>query len=776
MAAMHVERVGGGYSYGVDPYGGSPRRPRPVAPKGAVSCVVKDFEAEGVRAIEVLQGGATVWTAEEDGSIKLRNGFTGEVAHTVPAKGAGLVERLYASQDLMWVGLNDGSVRVYDHLVVDHEWPSAEEPEKPHTGPVRFFCPLYDDSMLSGSTDGLIIKWAGAEPSPYTHVAKARPSTSLTALEAYSTFVFAGDLQGNIYVMTSDTLEVVRTFEAHPSATVTCLKYMDGVLFSGGSDGKLRAWSQVTQRDPDMTEVGDETWHDVSIRRLVGDPRSHQMWSIDESGRIHKWESTAPFAQRNAIVDQETGDTAALECGSFHDLTTFASWDAVRVWSTGSNGANFSWFAQWSRAEEQMQEAIRDMNIVIETDQTRLATWQADIDKISEIDERRKRNLAHAMAANTEKGVLYLYLRKWHAWLRKSHEVKRRLAVAQCLERTTDGALRRIYFDKLYNFLRGNKQARQKQAMLENILCTTERGLRHTYWKKINQYRQMKKKEQHRQDLADTLMRQSDVGLLRIYYRKLHKYPAISQMNKKRVAVAEALLRAAGQGVQRLYYFKLVRYLQVAKRLATKRTLAEVMGNANSRGMQRVYFHKFMKWGSALKSREQQRDIANMLKSHQERNLLAIYQQKADEWLGKQTLINKTQEVKDKTAKHEDLLQQQEKEKARMKRLEALEQMRKRRDDLKKKRDMLKEKLQAVKDENDELKDRVQVAAKREEQNKATREKLKDTMAKLKQVALNFDSDHQLIITTTDKCMLSPPLPSPPPPSLWQIYWPPHHH
>ena len=298
QAVTHVERVGGGYSYGVDT-SGSPRRPKPVAPKGAVSCVVKEFDAPGVRAVEVLQGGATIWTAEEDGSIKLRNGFTGEVAHTVPAKGAGLVERLYASQDLMWVGLNDGGVRVYDHLVVENDWPSESEPEKPHTGPVRFFCPLYDDSMLSGSTDGLIIKWAGSDAdedvSPYTHVCKSSVSTSLTALEAYSTFVFAGDLQGFIYVLDSDTLEVLRSFEAHPSATVTCLKYMDGILFSGGSDGFIHAWAQVTHREPDRTVIGDETWHDCAIRKLVGDPRSHQMWSVDESGRIQKWESTAPF-------------------------------------------------------------------------------------------------------------------------------------------------------------------------------------------------------------------------------------------------------------------------------------------------------------------------------------------------------------------------------------------------------------------------------------------------------------------------------------------------
>ena len=299
---MAAQRVGGGYSYGLDPVSGSPRRPQPVAPKGAVSTVVKEFDASGVRAIEVIQGGATLWTAEEDGSIAVRNGFTGEVAHRTQTDGSGLVERLYATNNnLMWVGMNDGGVKVYDSFLVDVEWPPVgQQSEKPHTGPVHFFCPIYDGSMLSGSTDGLIIKWevqenVGEGEEAFKHIRKATPSQTLSALEAYSTYIFAGDLSGNVYVLDTEFLHTKRFFEAHPSATVTCLKYMDGLLFSGGSEGTIAAWSHVTQRDPDKTVIGDEEWHASPIRKLIGDPRAHQMWSVDDTGKVRKWESTAPF-------------------------------------------------------------------------------------------------------------------------------------------------------------------------------------------------------------------------------------------------------------------------------------------------------------------------------------------------------------------------------------------------------------------------------------------------------------------------------------------------
>eukprot|EP01064_Diplonema_japonicum_P025449 TRINITY_DN36876_c0_g1_i1.p2 TRINITY_DN36876_c0_g1~~TRINITY_DN36876_c0_g1_i1.p2 ORF type:complete len:911 (+),score=340.06 TRINITY_DN36876_c0_g1_i1:42-2774(+) len=771
---MSAQRVGGGYSYGMDPVSGSPRRPKPVAPKGAVSSVVKEFEASGVRAIEVLQGGATLWTAEEDGSIAVRNGFTGEIAHKTQPSGAGLVERLYATNSYMWVGFNDGGVKVYDHLVVDEEWPSAMSPlpetDKPHTGPVHFFCPVYDGSMLSGSTDGLIIKWAAPEkiddeddernpdePAPFTHIQRASPSTSLTALEAYSTFVFTGDLQGNVNVLDSESLQSLRVFEAHPSATVTCLKYMDGMLFSGGSEGLINAWGQVTQRHPDRQPIGEEGWHDCPIRKLIGDTRAHQMWSIDDSGRVHKWESTAPFGPRNSqSEDSNIEGGAPLECGAFRDLTTFASWDAVRVWSTGSNGANFSWFAQWSRAEEQMQEAIDGMQVIINKDQAGLDSWQKFIDNIMAIDKRRTQNLAHALMVNTTKGLLYIYQRKWAAWLAKKYEINRRSAVTECLARSMTQGLIRVYYDKLGAIALQGKKQRQKLAMVDSILCTTKKGLRRAYWKKINAYRFKKKKEQHKTDLAEALVANTEKGLMRFSYRKWTRFLDRMRIRKKREQVASALLRSGDIGLMRVYYFKWVNWRQVAKRNAKKSALAETMMNNSVRGMQRVYFLKFWKWGQGLREKEKKKALADLLQRNTEKGLLALYQQKCDEWLNMHMKNKAENELAEKEKKLADLQRQQEEEKERMKRIEALEDLRSKRDALKQKRDALKERVAEAKKSNEDIRKDIQNKKDSDEDVRATREKLNDVMAKLKEVALNFDLDHQLILTTTDKCKSIP--------------------
>eukprot|EP01059_Diplonema_ambulator_P011905 TRINITY_DN21974_c0_g1_i3.p1 TRINITY_DN21974_c0_g1~~TRINITY_DN21974_c0_g1_i3.p1 ORF type:complete len:941 (+),score=440.19 TRINITY_DN21974_c0_g1_i3:38-2824(+) len=771
---MAAQRVGGGYSYGVDQVSGSPRRPKPVAPKGAVSSVVKEFEAAGVRAIEVLQGGATLWTAEEDGSIAVRNGFTGEIAHRTQPSGAGLVERLYATTSYMWVGFNDGGVKVYDHLVVDEEWPSSMNPlpetDKPHTGPVHFFCPAYDGSMLSGSTDGLIIKWAAPErmdedeenrnpdePAPFTHIQKSTPSSSLTALEAYSTFVFTGDLQGKINVLDSEYLQPLRVFEAHPSATVTCLKYMDGMLFSGGSEGLINAWAQVTQRVPDRQPIGEEGWHDCPIRKLIGDPRAHQMWSIDDSGRVHKWESTAPFGPRNSQTeDSHIEGGAPLECGPFRDLSTFATWDAVRVWSTGSNGANFSWFAQWSRAEEQMQEAIDSMQVIINRDQAGLDSWQKFIDNIMAIDKRRTENLAHTLLVNTKKGLLYVYKRKWAAWLAKKHEINRRMAVSECLARSMTTGLIRVYYDKMNTITLKAKKERQKLAMVESIMCTTKKGLRRAYWKKINAYRFKKKKEQHKRDLAEALVANSEKGLLRKYFRKCLRFVDRMKIRAKREQVAGSLLRSCDSGLLRIYFFKLMNWRQVAKRKTKRAALAETMMNNSRRGMQRVYFLKFWKWGQGLRDKEKKKALAEMLKRNTEKGLLATYQQKCEEWLNAHMQKKKENELEEKTKRLEELLKQQEAEKERMKRIEALDELRKRRDELKKRRDELQGNIDAMKAGNDDIRDQIQKKKDSDEDIRATREKLNDVMAKLKEVALNFDQDHQLIITTTDKCKSIP--------------------
>eukprot|EP00755_Sulcionema_specki_P003620 Sspe_Gene.3759::Locus_1251_Transcript_1_1_Confidence_1.000_Length_2656::g.3759::m.3759 len=352
-----IPRVGGGYLYGNEGQAHSienPSRPRPTQPKGQVSMMVKEFDAAGVRAVEVIQGGATVWTAEDDGTIAIRNGFSGEVAHRITPKSAGQVTRMFATDYTMWVGMNDGSIFCYDHLTAMENFTSKHD--KPHNASVLFFCPImFNGNVLSGSSDGKIVKWTdvtdaegeSAEKQPFEQLQSVQVAKSLTALEAYGTFVFAGDLNGNVYMFDAATLQKKFTFEAHPNVSVTALKYMDGLLFSGGSDGMIYAWSHVTQHQTTSQTIG-EGWHDAPIRKLVADSRAHQMWSVDASGVVHKWESNFPFAKRNA--QNEEGESEPMQCGGFVDMAQLTTWDAVRVWSTGSNGANCSWFATWSRA------------------------------------------------------------------------------------------------------------------------------------------------------------------------------------------------------------------------------------------------------------------------------------------------------------------------------------------------------------------------------------------------------------------------------------------
>eukprot|EP01063_Lacrimia_lanifica_P024102 TRINITY_DN32065_c0_g1_i1.p1 TRINITY_DN32065_c0_g1~~TRINITY_DN32065_c0_g1_i1.p1 ORF type:complete len:919 (+),score=450.28 TRINITY_DN32065_c0_g1_i1:44-2800(+) len=762
-----VERVGGGYDieYLERDHLSSPRRGIPQAPTGAMSSVVKEFDAPGVRAVEVLQGGATIWTAEEDGTITLRNGFTGDVAHKVPAQGAGLVERLFATTDLMWVGFNDGSIRVYDHLVVEKEWPSNDSEPKPHQGPVRFFCALYDDSILSGSTDGQIIKWAGSSqraeedpeaPPQYSHLCTATTPAPLSSLEAYSTFVFAGDHQGHIHVYDAESLELINSFEAHPSATVTCLKYMDGMLFSGGSDGNLRAWASVSQRDREPGEITiGEGLHDCAIRKLIADPRAHQMWSIDEKGTLNKWESTAPFGLRNSTAGegQEGGDGAPLECGAFQDMACLAAWDAVRVWSTGSNGVNFCWFAQWNRAEEQMQEAIEAMNYMIENDQTMLAHWQKHIDKINDVDKKRKTHLALVMASSSDKVLLETYRAKWVQWLNVRHTQRTRVQIAQSMEQSHRVAnLLRVYYDKLLNWRRCQRQARAAAARTQCITHALVKGLRRRYWIKLESFCNKKRQESLRQRAGEGLLMSTSNGLRRIYLRKWLRFLHKRRQHMKRVNVASALLRSTEVGLTRVYYFKWLNFRALSKQQATKRHIAEMLQNIMQRDLRRQFFFKFLAFGEESRQKVQAERMSTALKESRKRHLLAVYQQKCDDWAHEQEKTKARAHYQTRNEYYKELLAKQEAEKERMKRIEELEKKKQHRMELEKRREELKARLGSLQEQRDQLKKRISDKEEAEKRVKEARETLNDTMAKLKELSLNFEGDYQMISKMWGKC------------------------
>eukprot|EP01062_Namystynia_karyoxenos_P069276 TRINITY_DN64800_c0_g1_i1.p1 TRINITY_DN64800_c0_g1~~TRINITY_DN64800_c0_g1_i1.p1 ORF type:complete len:1063 (+),score=404.40 TRINITY_DN64800_c0_g1_i1:115-3189(+) len=773
-------RVGGGYAREGSP---SPRRQgrRPQTPRRAVSALVKEYPARGVTAIEVIQGGATVWTGEADGSINVRNGFTGEVATstrpeegkdpvTISPHGEATCVRLFATETHMWAGMNDGGVRVFDHLVVVQVWPEAQSVERPHSTSVEFFCQLYDGSVLSGDIECNLIKWSGEQPEaadgaqspagPFQQLVR-RPSRdgqegtdgdwprSLSALDASGTYVYIGDRTGRVHVLDADTLSILHGWDTG-HGSVTAARFMDGLLFTGGSDHTIRIWQHASQevaadlREPIkvITLEGGEDGSGAMVSRLISDLRAHLLWVVDERGTVTKLESTAPFAQR---------DDAQLHLGPFADIAAFTTWDAVRVWSTGSNGANFSWFAQWSRAEEQMQEAIDGMKSIISQDTQELDKWRKLIDEFSRIDSRRKDCLVKALEANTVRGLQHVYFRKWFLWLRKLHEVRRRMAIADCMFRNTTLGCTTIYWGKLLRYWQQHKTLRQKKAMCNNILATTTKGLRRIYWKKIDEFRHNQKREALKRQLGESLLQTTEAGVVRRYLRKTLRYVDRQKIQSKRQEYAGVLMRSTDSGLRRVYYFKMARFLHFAARRRRRAAVGRALAANTVRGMQRVYYRKFNAWGEGLKHQRQKKDLAESLRRSTARGLMTLYQQKCDLWLENYRKNHLEDAIRARREQLEKLKEQERAMQGRLERRRQLQEMREKKGKLEGDKAGLQSELDRLREEYKRLEREKEEKARHATELRKKAMTLDDAMSRLKEMALNFDSDYEAIQKMADR-------------------------
>ena len=251
--------------------------------------VIHEFSAS-VRCLELTQGGASVWTGENDGSISIRNGMTGDIVHKIPGTDEMYVDTLFATETHMWVGMNDGTVRIYDHLV----YILVSEAQF-HTDSVTSFAVTFDGKVFSASADCSIVKW-DTEANSFALMTKlCGPTTKMIrTIACYGYNLFSAGDDNVIRCMDTEagSGQDVREFHGHEDA-VNCLLVQDGYLFSGSKDNTIRAWNmEHGECILTLGGGGPDQIHEAPITAMIGDIVAHRFWSADTNGIIHVWEST----------------------------------------------------------------------------------------------------------------------------------------------------------------------------------------------------------------------------------------------------------------------------------------------------------------------------------------------------------------------------------------------------------------------------------------------------------------------------------------------------
>jgi WD40 repeat protein len=714
-----------------------------------------EFEAKS-KCLAVIQGGATIWSGEDDGSVVIRNGFTGDITKTLHMRPAGeseeeselvTVERLFPLEGHMFMGFSDGSVRVFDSLVV-----TIVRQSELHKAPVKFFQQLSDGTVVSGSTDGHLVLYddyreeAGGTGTYFEVIRECDLESELTAMASLGTDIFVGSGNGVVRAIDAADLGTFMKFEVGDSSdAITALQRAEGSIVVGTSKGviKIFKYNERTKAAPSL--VKELTYHVAgnAITSLVYDSRTQRMWSCDSKGFFKSWDvrSDTNYILRNEI---EVG-------ASVIDIAFKVNMDAVRVWTLASNGINLAWWSEFSRTEFEMQQAIDDMQVIIEDDEQQLAKWKNQIADVERVDNHRRSRCLEALASMTSNGLRQIYFWKWRKWMKLREHQRKREIFAHTLASTTEKGLARIYYLRLFTFWQQNKLQRQKLGIAQNLLCSTKKGIQRVYWRKLVDYKNKEKNRVKKLQMAEALMATTNSGLMRLSYKKFCAFHDRRKFRRKRIQVAENLLRGSDVGLLRLYYFKFLANHTARKASNKRQALIDSMGRTSEVGLLRIYYAKLQRNIRLQKGKRQRKNVADLLMANTDRGLLFLYYRKLQQIHADGAEARKKREIEENEKLLAELEVKYKQMETRIERTKKLHALVDNKNELQKKKEERLRRIQELEQSLITLQEKIKNKEANDKRHADITAQLVETMSQLKCRALNFDGDYSLITKTVDR-------------------------
>lgn len=472
-------------------------RGKKVGPRTPALPPVYEFSfflpAEAIRCLAVAHGGASLWTGENDGSISIRNGATGQIAFTInpapPSKNAAAsnlppdcISNLYAPDEgtQMWVGTDSGVVRVYDSRI----FVRLHEATHP-CGPVSCFVSSFNGRTFSAAGTS-IIKWGTAEQKFAVLLELSHPS-KVTAMTTHGYYLFVAG-ENEICSYDGETGEPRKVFRGHTD-TVTCLAIHTGLLLSGSSDGSVRAW-EVETADPVATLIlpeRSEAMMDPSsapqqssdknlyaIVDIITDSVTGQLWSIDRRSAIDIWaaSSTGSFSFVRHIpgkIPQQQSASGSPSPSPVRQVTGAVAVDASKIWSLGSNGVNMIWHSTHNVMESQMAVAAVQMERELEEAHKEMAQWREFIRTRRVVYENLRKTVAERLAAVNEQLVLQDAYNRWFRGIELRKRAVRQAAAVEIASEGNELNVRWNFFSQWITHVRKQQQERAKAKLAEAL-------------------------------------------------------------------------------------------------------------------------------------------------------------------------------------------------------------------------------------------------------------------------------------------------------------------
>ena len=578
------------------------------------------------RCMESTQGGATLWTATNDGSISVRSGNTGLVVVTIPPHGQSTVDVLQSTATHMWAGLSDGTVQVFDHLVFIKITEGTF-----HTAAVTSFCNVADGRMFSASVDGSLIKW-DSEAKNFEALTRFVPGhkKGVTALAASGYTLFSASDDGSIIAVDIETGENACNFIGHTGA-VTALCVIDGYLFSAADDTgspSIQVWNVHSGNVLKRVETPSV------CRSMVPSPTTHTLWVGFASGLIEVWRS---LPDEGFLVERTIRDH---EGRSLTSLKGFAAIETLRIWSLSSNGINKVWCSSLNGVESAMRETVDALRAVITQDTIELDKWRMLVLKMQNIDRRRKLQLACSLQTYHRNIVLRRHMWEWTRVVRERQERRRQHIVANRLAKDHQSTLIRHTFSKWFHWYRSSQNIALRAKYADVLQSSAKQTTLVVYIRKMLSFVRTVKSLRRRQELIRLLGVATGVNVTRAFFRKWAKFVQVSKLASARVSYARTLFACTGNNLMRIYFHQWRKRSHQKAQSLQRQQFLDAFVKSTTHGTRLSTYRAWREYVTFHKRHKKMESLAELWRTNTNRGLMISCWRKWQLFCHKQELLH----------------------------------------------------------------------------------------------------------------------------------------
>lgn len=424
----------------------------------------------------------------------------------------------------VWVGYSDGTVGVYDALLL-----KLLTTGNFHAGAVTALTALGSGQVVSASADGLLVLWdteaAGFE-------AVTRVTVLLDAVRSgagrlcamvpctHASRVCCGFESGEVYSVFLASRPQEQTpahvLKAH-TAKVNDMAVVKELLFTAAEDGSVCVWycgnplgaalggpsaSLDARGGIHFDAVTVRAMHAAmklvrrvavkpSVRGLLAEAQTRSVWVAYADGLLERWSANpdddfgVEEVVDNALIAKASTDAASAAAAApdvtVKSLLSLSAVQTMQWLALSSNGVNKVWYAHKNTLEMRLANSLIALNDVIAQDTEDAAAWREKANVLRQKEMERRERYICILEQLNEQRVLQRYYARWRQSVQFCGAQRRcTTALAATLATRAQVQLMRRFFGKWASFYDGQQRHMRGYVLSLALSRATERQQLHS--------------------------------------------------------------------------------------------------------------------------------------------------------------------------------------------------------------------------------------------------------------------------------------------------------